>query len=232
MNPDTQPPVKSEDELEHSLMLLFARSAEFGRVFLTSATKEEFAESVKEGALDHQEAAHEAMKLVRVFIKQEAERHADKLIGKNTYAVRPSGGSNAWKAQDELRNEMRSKNIYPLKEERVDTLVDRTQTPVKSDTPKTVEEILETLLSKLGGRDRRGNWWGNETKHVRLESDINRAIEAINALRLADMEAVIGKDWPYHCDLEYMKCDQCRNRMVLNGRAYEQRQIMEKRLNG
>ena len=59
---------------------------------------------------------NEATKRLAALIKQEAERHADKLIGKNTYAVRPSGGSNAWKAQDELRNEMRSKNIYPLKE--------------------------------------------------------------------------------------------------------------------
>ena len=55
----------SEDELERKLMSLFARSAEFGRVFLTSATKEEFAESIRAGALDHQEAAHEAMKLIR-----------------------------------------------------------------------------------------------------------------------------------------------------------------------
>ena len=55
----------SEDELERKLMDLFARVAEFGRVFLTSATKEEFAESIRAGALDHQEAAHEAMKLIR-----------------------------------------------------------------------------------------------------------------------------------------------------------------------
>ena len=55
----------SEDELERKLMDLFARSEEFGRAFLASATKEEFAESIRAGALDHQEAAHEAMKLIR-----------------------------------------------------------------------------------------------------------------------------------------------------------------------
>lgn len=61
----------TDEELEHKLMSLFSRCAEFGRVFLTSATKEEFAKSVNQGALDHQEAAHEAMKLIKQYGLQE-----------------------------------------------------------------------------------------------------------------------------------------------------------------
>ena len=69
----------SEDELERKLMSLFARSAEFGRVFLTSATKEEFAESIRAGALDHQEAAHEAMKLIIDWHNKQIEAVLDRL---------------------------------------------------------------------------------------------------------------------------------------------------------
>lgn len=69
--PTTNVNTPNTDELEMKLMNLFSRSAEFGRVFLTSATKEEFAESVNNGALDPQEAAHEAMHLIHLYGLQE-----------------------------------------------------------------------------------------------------------------------------------------------------------------
>lgn len=56
--------------------------------------------------------------------------------------------------------------------------------------------------------------------------DCNKS-ELIAALS-AMLNQIIGDEWPQHCDLEYMKCDQCRNRMVLNGRIYEQRQLAAK----
>ena len=69
-------------------------------------------------------------------------------------------------------------------------------------------------------------------KHL-LKLDMATAIETIIRTEklklLAEVrERVVGEDWPHHCDLEYMKCDQCRNRMVLNGRNYEQRERLTK----
>lgn len=52
----------SEEELELNLIELFSKVTSLG--FGMRLTKEEFAEAVKNGAIDHQEAAHEAMKLV------------------------------------------------------------------------------------------------------------------------------------------------------------------------
>ena len=57
-------PTEQDKKLEVALMELFCRSEEFGRVFLTRVSKEEFAKSVNSGALDHQQAAHEAMQLI------------------------------------------------------------------------------------------------------------------------------------------------------------------------
>ena len=82
----------SEDELERKLMSLFARSAEFGRVFLASATKEEFAESIRAGALDHQEAAHEAMKLIRT----EKLKLLDEVIHQSTVNLKSAKAVAGW----------------------------------------------------------------------------------------------------------------------------------------
>lgn len=57
-------PTEQDKKLEVALMELFCRSEEFGRTFLTCASKEEFAEAVNGGALDHQQAAHKAMQLI------------------------------------------------------------------------------------------------------------------------------------------------------------------------
>ena len=57
-------PTEQDKKLEVALMELFCRSEEFGRVFLTHVSKEEFADAVNGGALDHQQAAHEAMQLI------------------------------------------------------------------------------------------------------------------------------------------------------------------------
>lgn len=143
MNPDTQPPVKSDDELDLEQRLLNDSSFQHILKFAPESQRELM--------------TYELARYFQRLVKQEAERHADAVIGKNTYAVRPSGGSNAWKAQDELRNEMRSKNVYPLKEERVDMLVDRTQTPVKSKKkplkPLSGQlDIEEELERKEAGR--------------------------------------------------------------------------------
>jgi len=61
----TTPSEPYEDELEMALMDVFSKVAEFGRVFLTNANKEEFLKSIDEGALDPQEAAHVAMALIK-----------------------------------------------------------------------------------------------------------------------------------------------------------------------
>ena len=60
-------PTEQDKKLEVALMELFCRSEEFGRTFLTCASKEEFAEAVNGGALDHQQAAHEAMQLITQY---------------------------------------------------------------------------------------------------------------------------------------------------------------------
>ena len=65
-------PTEQDKKLEVALMELFCRSEEFGRTFLTCASKEEFAEAVNGGALDHQQAAHEAMKLITADRKRVA----------------------------------------------------------------------------------------------------------------------------------------------------------------
>ncbi len=65
-------PTEQDRKLEVALMELFCRSEEFGRVFLTCAPKEEFAKSVNGGALDHQQAAHEAMQLITADRKRVA----------------------------------------------------------------------------------------------------------------------------------------------------------------
>lgn len=70
----TPTPNNQDDELEMKLMELFIASELFGQTFMTSASKEEFAEAIKDGALDHQEAAHEAMKLVREWHNQQLEQ--------------------------------------------------------------------------------------------------------------------------------------------------------------
>ena len=69
-NPMT--PTEQDKKLEVALMELFCRSEEFGRVFLTRVSKEEFAKSVNSGALDHQQAAHEAMQLITADRKRVA----------------------------------------------------------------------------------------------------------------------------------------------------------------
>lgn len=57
------------EKLEHSLMALFSKCTSFGFSFGHTTTKEEFAEMLSKGeSLDHQEAAHEAMKLIDVYI--------------------------------------------------------------------------------------------------------------------------------------------------------------------
>lgn len=93
----------SEDELEHKLMSLFARSAEFGRVFLTSATKEEFAKSIRAGALDPQEAAHEAMKLIRT----EKLKLLDEVIHQSAVNLKSAKAVAGWA---ELRKEQLEAN--------------------------------------------------------------------------------------------------------------------------
>jgi hypothetical protein len=70
------PPISSknkinERELEMKFIDVSMRVAEFGRVFLTSATKEEFAESILNGALDPQEAGHKLMQLVKRYYSQD-----------------------------------------------------------------------------------------------------------------------------------------------------------------
>ncbi len=65
-------PTEQDKKLEVALMELFCRSEEFGRVFLTRVSKEEFAKSVNDGALDHQQAAHEAMQLITADRKRVA----------------------------------------------------------------------------------------------------------------------------------------------------------------
>lgn len=61
---------KADDKLEMKLMDLFIATEQFGQKFMTGATKEEFAEAVKNGALDHQEAAHKAMQLIQARDEQ------------------------------------------------------------------------------------------------------------------------------------------------------------------
>ncbi len=71
---------EQDKKLEVALMELFCRSEEFGRVFLTRVSKEEFAKSVNDGALDHQQAAHEAMQLITADRKRVAlEARIDEL---------------------------------------------------------------------------------------------------------------------------------------------------------
>ena len=73
-------PTEQDKKLEVALMELFCRSEEFGRVFLTRVSKEEFAKSVNDGALDHQQAAHEAMQLITTDRKRVAlEARIDEL---------------------------------------------------------------------------------------------------------------------------------------------------------
>lgn len=73
-------PTEQDKKLEVALMELFCRSEEFGRVFLTRVSKEEFAKSVNGGALDHQQAAHEAMQLITADRKRVAlEARLDEL---------------------------------------------------------------------------------------------------------------------------------------------------------
>ena len=73
-------PTEQDKKLEVALMELFCRSEEFGRVFLTRVSKEEFAKSVNSGALDHQQAAHEAMQLITADRKRVAlEARLDEL---------------------------------------------------------------------------------------------------------------------------------------------------------
>ena len=73
-------PTEQDKKLEVALMELFCRSEEFGRVFLTRVSKEEFAKSVNDGALDHQQAAHEAMQLITADRKREVlEARIDEL---------------------------------------------------------------------------------------------------------------------------------------------------------
>ena len=83
-------PTEQDKKLEVALMELFCRSEEFGRVFLTRVSKEEFAKSVNDGALDHQQAAHEAMKLITADRKRVAlEARIDEwnLIGETLHAA-------------------------------------------------------------------------------------------------------------------------------------------------
>lgn len=89
--------------------------------------------------------------------------------------------------------------------------------PKQSSWNEAIDEIVE--------RTRRGmeRELGGVSPHLDAGYDREEAKAAINQ---AVLEHVIQNDWPHHCDLEYMKCDQCRNRMVLNGRNYEQRKII------
>ena len=82
----------SEDELERKLMDLFCRSEYFGRTFLTSTTKEEFADAVNKGALDHQEAAHEATKLIRT----EKLKLLDEVIHQSTVNLKSAKAVAGW----------------------------------------------------------------------------------------------------------------------------------------
>lgn len=91
-------PTGQDRKLEVALMELFCRSEEFGRVFLTCVSKEEFAKSVNSGALDHQQAAHEAMQLITADRKRVAlEARLDEnnmYIRELTRHYFPSGPSN------------------------------------------------------------------------------------------------------------------------------------------
>ena len=76
-------PTEQDKKLEIALMELFCRNEEFGRTFFTCASKEEFAEAVNGGALDHQQAAHEAMQLItadRKRVELEARLDEAKLV--------------------------------------------------------------------------------------------------------------------------------------------------------
>lgn len=68
----------SEEELELNLIELFSKVTSLG--FCMRLTKEEFAEAVKNGAIDHQEAAHEAMKLIKQYaLSKQIEARIDEL---------------------------------------------------------------------------------------------------------------------------------------------------------
>lgn len=77
-----------EEELELSLIELFSKATSLG--FGMRLTKEEFAEAVKNGAIDHQEATHEAMKLIKQYaLSKQIEARIDEVsqIPDNFYQV-------------------------------------------------------------------------------------------------------------------------------------------------
>lgn len=78
----------ADDELEMKLMDLFIATEQFGQHFLTGSTKEEFADAVNNGALDHQEAAHKAMQLIQA---QDKQRDIETRIDENKYWKRRYG---------------------------------------------------------------------------------------------------------------------------------------------
>lgn len=69
-------PVDKDDELERKLIDLFAKCTSFGFSFGHNTSKEEFAEMLSNGeSKDHQEAAHEAMQLIKQRDEQVAREN-------------------------------------------------------------------------------------------------------------------------------------------------------------
>lgn len=95
-----------------------------------------------------------------------------------------------------------------------------------SDTPKTVEEILRELSDESfdAGVDDVDGY------DAVLDQLVASAVEAINALRRADMEAVIGKSKP-----QYQWGDGTAKSLWYEAQhklQEEQRKRMKERLNG
>ena len=94
---------EEDKKLELALMELFAKCTSFGFSFGHSTTKEEFAEMLSSGkSINHQEAAHEAMKLITQYsLTKQLEARVDELENRLRVQFIPSH----W---ERLRNETNS----------------------------------------------------------------------------------------------------------------------------
>ncbi len=138
----TTTPNNQDDELEMQLMELFTACELFGQTFMTSATKEEFADAIRYGALDHQEAAHKAMQLIFAWHNQQCKIKEDRAYKQGW----DSAGGELVVTKDELEQAVIEARIDQAKRTRGTMYVNAPNTGHEK-VGKEIE-LLEAQLSK------------------------------------------------------------------------------------
>lgn len=114
---NTSPTENTEEErkLELKLIELFSKCTSFGYSFSHSTSKEEFDRMLSDGeSIDHQEAAHEAMKLITEYTDQAVQAFGEKVlkevIGEDVEVMLMAGNHRIYKEWSlQWQNDLRAK---------------------------------------------------------------------------------------------------------------------------